>query len=151
EAGVGVLSGQFQQYNAVMATTDFTYTAGNAFLTGVVFKDFDANQFYSPTGEGYGNIAVKATNVTTQATFSTNTFSTGGYSLQLPAGTYDVTFGGGILRDTTFLEVTIGDQNVKLDVIDSTLLRPWSNPNDPLDVDGDGFVQSSDVITLIED
>ena len=155
EIGVGILSGVFTQgsknYNSVMITYDMAYSSGNAFLTGVVFNDYDFNQFYSPTGEGYGDISIRAYNTLTGELYETTSFSTGGYSLQVPAGTYNVTMGGTQLLDTTFLGVTIGSQNIKLDLIDSLDLRPWSNPLNQFDVNGDGNVEPHDVLLLIDE
>jgi uncharacterized protein YkwD len=155
EIGIGILTGEFRQdlrdYNSVMISADFAYRAGNPFLTGVVFDDLDQDNFYSPTGEGYKNIAIHAQNTTTGATYETFTFSTGGYTLQVPPGTYRVTYGGEQLADTTFLDVAVGTQNVKLDVIDSENLRPYSNPSNPLDVNHNGNVDVQDIGLLVDE
>jgi hypothetical protein len=155
EIGVGIVSGVFTQnfnnYNSVMVSTDFAYTAGNAFLTGVIYRDDDSNQFYSPTGEGYGNIEIRAWNTTTGVIYETTSFSTGGYTLQVPAGTYNLTMGGSNLLDTTFLGVAIGSQNVKVDLVDSPDLRPWSNPLNPFDANGNGTLEPHDVLVLIDE
>jgi uncharacterized protein YkwD len=156
EAGVGIVSGIFRDknntnYNAVMITTDFAYWAQNSFLTGVVYKDFDSNQFYTPNGEGYDSIAIRAINTATGATFETTTFGTGGYSLQVPPGKYDVSFGGGSLLSTIYLDVSIGTQNLKLDLIDSPSLRPWSNSQNRFDADINGFIEPHDVLVLIDE
>lgn len=155
EIGVGILTGTFLQnsrnYNSVMISADFAYRAGNAFLTGVVFEDLDLNNFYSPSGEGYDDIAIRAQNTTTGASYETFTFNTGGYSLQLPPGTYRVTYGGEQLLDTTFVDVVMGGQNVKLDLINSESLRPYSNTTEPLDVNRDGNVDVQDIGLLVDD
>src|SRR4051794_39294886 len=39
EVGAGYVTGRFQQYNAGMLTQDFAASAGNPFLTGVVYAD----------------------------------------------------------------------------------------------------------------
>lgn len=155
EIGIGILTGTFRQdfrdYNSVMISADFAYRAGDPFLTGVVFNDLDQDDFYTPNGEGYGNIAIHAQNIITGATYDTSTFATGGYSLQLPAGTYRVTFGGEQLLDTTYLDVAIGTQNIKLDVIDSDALRPYSNTANPLDVNVNGQVDVQDIGLLVDE
>jgi hypothetical protein len=155
EIGIGILTGTFQQdfrnYNSVMISADFAYRAGDSFLTGVVFDDLDLNNFYSPNGEGYGNLSIRAQNTTTGATYETFTFATGGYTLQLPPGTYRVTYGGEQLPDTTFLDVAIGSQNVKLDVIDSEELRPYSNVLNPIDVNRNGNVDVQDIGLLVDE
>ncbi len=35
EVGIGVISGEFRTFNAIMSTQDFAYRGGNSFLTGV--------------------------------------------------------------------------------------------------------------------
>ena len=39
EIGVGVVSGNFEGFNALMATQDFAYSATTSFLTGVAYTD----------------------------------------------------------------------------------------------------------------
>ena len=158
EIGIGIVSGVFTKdgsnYNAVMITTDFAYlrdSVPNPFLTGVIYRDDDSNQFYSPTGEGYGDIAIRAWNTTTGVLYETTSFSTGGYTLQVPAGTYNLTMGGSNLLNTTFLGVAIGSQNVKVDLVDSPDLRPWSNPLNPFDANGNGTLEPHDVLVLIDE
>ncbi len=155
EAGVGIVTGSFvngsKTYNAVMITTDFAYRAGNAFLTGVVYQDHDGNEFYSPDGEGYNNIAIRAVSPSTGAVYQTTSFGSGGYSLQIPAGTYDVTVGGGALLETTFLDLVMGTKNVKLDLVDSDQLRPWSNPANRFDTDRNGRIEPHDALVLIDE
>ena len=59
--------------------------------------------------------------------------------------------GGSNLLDTTFLGVAIGSQNVKVDLIDSSDLRPWSNPLNQFDANGNGTLEPHDVLVLIDD
>ena len=117
EIGTGVLDGEFSGYNAVMVTEDFAYSAGNSFLTGVIYNDllvYD-NDFYTP-GEGVGGVLITATRLSDSAEFTTTAWASGGYSLQLAAGDYDVTLSGGGLSGTVaYSDVTIASQNVKLD------------------------------------
>jgi len=49
------------------------------------------------------------------ATYSTTSWGAGGYQLQLPAGTYDVSISGGAFEGTYAAQVTIADENVMLD------------------------------------
>lgn len=116
EIGVGTLAGVFNGSNAVLATQDFAFQAGNPFLTGVVYDDTTvlADNFYTP-GEGLANVTVTAVKHG-GGTFTTNTYGSGGYSLQLAAGTYDVTFSGtGLASSYIISNVVVAGDNVKLD------------------------------------
>ena len=99
------------------------------FLTGVAFDDVDGNDFYS-VGEGLGGITVSADG--DNGSFTTTTGSSGGYSLRLDDGDYDVAVSGGRLGDRVYrYRVTVDGQNVKLDVrpdvdIAPGLFRPES-------------------------
>ena len=115
EIGAGVQTGSFQGYRAVMATEDFGYSGNGAFLTGVAYSDtVQADNFYTP-GEGLGGVTVTATPVSGGQAFSTTTFSTGGYSLRLNPGTYDVVASGGSVGTVRYSGVVIGSENVKKD------------------------------------
>lgn len=88
ESGVGILSDDFLDYDAVMLTQDFGATDDDLdFLLGVVFADQDNDAFYTP-GEGLGGalVTVEGGN----GSYSTYTTTSGGYQLALPAGIYDV-------------------------------------------------------------
>jgi Ca2+-binding RTX toxin-like protein len=100
EVGVGQVIGQFtdaaQTWNTSMVTEDFgtlTRAAGQPgqFLTGVVYRDADANNFYS-VGEGLGGISV----ATGLAGFTTET--AGNYSVL----TGPVSVGSGFQVSATF-------------------------------------------------
>jgi hypothetical protein len=140
EVGVGVVTGVFTNnstnYNAVMATQDFAFrtqtSGGNSFLTGVAFADtVTANDFYTP-GEGLGGVTITAVREGDNASFSTTTWSTGGYTLRLSPGTYDVTASGGQLT-TPILhnDVSIGSENVKRDFRPSATTDPTPPPPPP--------------------
>ena len=129
EVGIGILSGQFtsggQTYNAIMITQDFAYVLPAAFLTGVAYVDnVVADNFYTP-GEGRGGVTVTATRVSDNATFTTTTFSTGGYTLALEPGTYTVSAsGGGLVGTVTYNNVIIGSTNVKRDFVTAADVLP---------------------------
>jgi hypothetical protein len=73
------------------------------------------DNFYTP-GEGMGNVTVRA--VSTTATYTTITWDSGGYSLQVPAGVYAVTFSGGTLKHAyTFASVVVTTLNVEQDFL----------------------------------
>ena len=88
---------------------------GRTYLTGVVIEDGDGDDFYD-MGEGLGGVQVTAWDGTTA--FATETWASGGYTLELPRGTYDVLFEGGGLDAPIARRVVIDDRNVKLDVIE---------------------------------
>jgi hypothetical protein len=117
EVGVGAMAGTFKGYNALMITQDFAAQGGNPFITGVVFDDslVTADEFYTP-GEGMGKVTVRA--VSTTNIFTTTTWDSGGYSLQVPTGVYTVTFSGGTLKHAfTFASVVVTTLNVKQDFL----------------------------------
>jgi uncharacterized protein YkwD len=114
EIGVGVETGTFQGYNAVLTSQDFAMESGDSFLTGVAFVDTAKTHFYAP-GEGLGSITITATRQSDQAVFSTTTWSSGGYTLALPAGTYNITATGSGLGTVTVSNTVIGAENVEVD------------------------------------
>lgn len=98
---------------------------GNPFLLGVLYDDMDNDDFYSE-GEGKGGVNVTATE-NGGAVFNTTTWGSGGYQMQLPAGTYTVMFdGSGIDGVITVENVVVGGDNVKVDATadQAVLLQP---------------------------
>jgi Ca2+-binding RTX toxin-like protein len=136
EIGISVGSGLYTlsgtTFNSVLSTQDFGALSGtNPFLTGVVYTDLVNNDNFYTVGEGLGNITVTA--VGNAQTFTTQTMSAGGYSLQLAAGTYSVTFtgdfdGNGTQDTTAARSVTIGNRNVKEDFATDTYQPPTPVP-----------------------
>jgi hypothetical protein len=136
EIGPGIVLGNFQGYNAEMITEDFAYTTApgiDGFLTGVAYNDklVTEDSFYTP-GEGLGEVTITATRDSDGATFQTTTWSSGGYSLALPAGTYALTAAGGDLSPNLIVRfATIAHSNVKVDFTEDNLLSPvyrfWSD------------------------
>jgi len=114
ETGAGVRTGNFMGYNAVLTGNDFGAKAGNSFLTGVVITDtVAANNFYN-VGEGLSGVSVVVkSGATTVASTTSN--AAGGYQVQVPAGTYQVTFSGTGLASPITKSFTIGSLNVKVD------------------------------------
>lgn len=145
EVGVGIRAGVFSGYNAVMITQDFAYSGSSVFLTGVVYDDSRvlANNFYTP-GEGLGGVTISATRLTDQAVFSTTTWDSGGYTLALPVGIYNVTASGTALGGTYERgNVTITAQNVKIDFM-------CGNHQPVADLDMDGKVNFADYVLFSE-
>lgn len=96
-----------------VVTQDF----GNRFdyaaqLLGVVIEDADGDRFYD-MGEGLGGVKVTATG--SAGTFAATAWGAGGYQMELPEGSYTVTFSGGALIGTATYSVTMGTENAKLD------------------------------------
>ena len=114
EIGIGIGTGAFQGYNSVLTSQDFASESGNSFLTGVAYIDPGSTHFYQP-GQGLGDITITATRISDQASFSTTSWSSGGYTLALPAGAYTVTATGDGLGTQVANNVSIASQNVKLD------------------------------------
>ncbi len=121
EVGLGVLTGDFRGYNAAMVTQNFAKSGTDTFLTGVVYTDAVLDDDFYTIGEGLGGISVQAVRQSDGATAVTDTFGSGGYTLSLDPGTYDVTFSGGGLNGPINQTVTVGNTNVKLDLATDTL------------------------------
>lgn len=135
EVGVGVATGPWvvggKSWNALAGTQNFAAN-NNTYLTGVAYRDnVVVDQFYS-VGEGLGGVTVRATRVTDNAVFTTTTWASGGYSLALPAGTYNIQASGGGLASTIYYNaVTIGNQNVKRDFVYGQTADSEPNPSTP--------------------
>ena len=116
EVGVGQVLGTYQIYNASMVTQDFGIpSATGQFLTGVVFTDSDANNFYS-VGEGRGAVNVSYDNGLGGAG-TTATGTAGAYSQRVAAGTELVSFSGGGLASPVVLNATIAaGTNAEIDL-----------------------------------
>lgn len=117
EIGIGQVVGAYTTSSGTtypftsMLTQNFA-DGGRTYITGVVLDDKDNDQFYD-IGEGLGSIQVTATS--SGGSFSTQTWDAGGYSLNVTAGTYTVTFSGGNLSQTITKQVVVGNDNVKID------------------------------------
>ena len=113
--GVGYDYGSYLGYDGSTFVTEMFGNTGETYLTGVVIDDQDNDQFYD-IGEGQGDVRVTA--YAGDQAYATATWSSGGYTLALPPGTYRVVFEGGDLSQPYETEVTIGSENVKLDVLE---------------------------------
>jgi Ca2+-binding RTX toxin-like protein len=122
EIGLGFATGTYNlsgygPINAIAQTAD-TATSGQTFLTGVAYTDGVVKDNFYTIGEGLGGITITATDVSTKAVYTATTWSSGGYSLALPAGTYTVVgSGNGLNTSVLYNNVAIGSQNVKKDFI----------------------------------
>lgn len=113
--GAGYDYGDHWGYDGATFVTEKFGNDGETYLTGVVIDDEDGDDFYD-IGEGQGDVRITAFDGETA--YATATWAAGGYSLALPPGTYRVVFEGGELDQPYETEVTIGNENVKLDVIE---------------------------------
>ncbi len=102
-------------YNSVMITQDFAYSAASPgpFLVGVVYRDTAGTGFYG-VGEGAAGITVTPDNGTYYAVTSTS----GGYTVPLAGltGTLIVTFSGSPLTVPITRLVTLTGENLSLDL-----------------------------------
>lgn len=116
EVGISVITenNPATQVGPLVITQDFgaRYTQGNSYLLGVVYNDSNSNTSYN-AGEGLGGVNVLVTG--SAGTFNTTTMTAGGFQLQVPAGSYTVTFSGGNLASPITKSVTVGSANVKVD------------------------------------
>lgn len=123
EVGLGAEQGVFTSggtnYNAGMVTELFATSGTQSFLTGVAYKDTNADKFYS-IGEGLSGITFTA-----QAK-STTTALAGGYALGLTAGAA-VTVTGATPTKSFSATVDLSHGNVKLDVVNDTTFRSSAN------------------------
>lgn len=115
EVGLGYDEGSYNGWNGSTFVTEMFGDRGFSYLTGVVIEDGDSDDFYD-IGEGMGGVHITAWDGTTA--YATETWGSGGYALALPPGTYDVLFEGAGLGGPVTRTVVIGDDNVKLDVIE---------------------------------
>ncbi len=136
EIGVGILEGMFfaneTDYNAVMATQDFASSGDTVYLTGVAYDDINNDNFYEP-GEGSAGVTIVAVRQSDSQEFQVTNWDSGGYTLALEPGTYDITASGASLAEPiTVNDVVISDQNVKVDFITdlgSISGTVWNDPN----------------------
>ncbi|NER00164.1 MAG: hypothetical protein F6K30_26280, partial [Cyanothece sp. SIO2G6] len=124
EIGISNLAGRnYQGFNSVVVTTQNYGTQRNSdpFLTGVVFTDRVVNDNFYTIGEGLGGATIRVYDASgTSLIDSTVTYGSGGYQLQLAAGTYDITVvtdfdGDGEDEIASADDVVIGTDNVKVD------------------------------------
>lgn len=114
ELGIGQLQGMFfsegQNYLASMVTQNFARSGSSYFLTGVVYQDANANNFYD-VGEGLTGAVIS---VNGQAH---SVLSTGAFAIPLASGTYTLAIGGAALGESVHSTIQINSANRKLDVI----------------------------------
>ncbi len=145
EVGVGLIAGTPTTPPAngltvgpELVTQEFGWRQGSAYLTGTFYNDLAGTQSYQP-GEGLGGVTITATGTSGQGTYQTQTWASGGYSLQLPPGIYQVTATGGNLPSTQSKAIGIGQDNVGWDV--GLTGQPKADIPVPADYDGVGHAE----------
>ncbi|MDA0657739.1 MAG: FG-GAP-like repeat-containing protein [Planctomycetota bacterium] len=133
ELGTGVRFGVFVHqgvgYNASMVTENFGNRGGNFFITGVAYRDNLVNDDFYSLGEGSNGVTITATPVTGGDFYTVVTGASGGYGLQVPAGTYTVTATGGSVNGVlTMSQIVVGSANVKVDFDTSQVGTPVTPP-----------------------
>jgi hypothetical protein len=127
EVGIGLVSSSIIStgMGPLLVTQDFGAQSnlGNPFLLGNVYNDLNNDGFYEP-GEGLSGVNLAITGP--GGTFQTTSTPAGGYQIQLPAGTYQVTASGGGLATPLIKTVTIGSNNVQADFIGTQATGPAS-------------------------
>lgn len=114
ELGVGQKQGFFlsngNNYLSSMLAQNFARSGSSYYLTGVVYKDLNNNEFYD-VGEGLNGINISFNG----ATYSV--YATGAYSIPVSNGTYNLTITGDALGSAAFSSVQVNNANVKMDVL----------------------------------
>jgi uncharacterized protein YkwD len=125
QVGIGIVqggSGPYQNY----FTIDTASTANtNPFLTGCIYNDANHNGVYD-IGEALAGVTVAV-----QGGPTITDFASGGYSIQLAPGTYTVTYSGGGLPHAITETVTLGSQNVRLNITPATASAGTPPPSTP--------------------
>jgi hypothetical protein len=137
EVGIGVINGTNGTVGPQLVTQDFGRPDNAfAFITGVVYQDLNANNFYD-IGEGRSGIRV---DVAGSVNYAISTAS-GGYSVPITAnGVHNVSFtGGGYANFSTTANVLNG-ANVKVDY-KVTAVTYAADFNDDNKVDGADLAQ----------
>jgi hypothetical protein len=120
EVGVAILSesNPATSVGPLVVTQHFGSTSnfgGPFFLTGVAYRDPAGTGRYTlGSGIGGATVTVRAAG-TANVVGAATTFGGGGYTIQVPTGTYDVTFAADGVGSRTFAGVAVGFINVKLD------------------------------------
>lgn len=126
EVGIGITAGTDNQaqpgqpngtFDSLYIVQDYgTQSNQQPFITGVVYHDANANNFYDP-GEGISGVRVDVQG----SNFYAVTASSGGYSVPVAGnGTYNVTFSGGGVATAHRTAAVNGGRNLKVDYLAGT-------------------------------
>ncbi|MEN9870562.1 MAG: hypothetical protein RLZZ171_1550, partial [Cyanobacteriota bacterium] len=123
EIGLGNLTGDFDGYNSLMVTQNFATSGSNVFLTGVTYNDLVSEDEFYTIGEGLAEIKITAVRQSDNTSYSTLSMMAGGYQMALLAGTYDVSFSVNNQTIGNSTQITIGSENIKLDLNTDNILN----------------------------
>ncbi len=165
EIGVGVVRGAFTSgsgttyTNSVMGTENFAQSGSTVFLTGVAYTDGRVDDDFYTIGEALAGVAITAVRAGDGATYTTQTWTSGGYSLGLPTGTYTVTASGiGLGSAVTHGGVVVDARNVKRDFRPDMAVAPFATlVNGHLDIQGTpgrdavSITRSGSILTVSRD
>ncbi len=127
EVGIGLVSAPASPpVGPLLVTQDFgsRFNMGNPYLLGQVFNDLNQDGFFEP-GEELAGVNLSITG--TAGALSATSTAAGGYQLQVPAGTYQVTASGGGLAGSITQTVVVGTANVELDFTKPVVPAPVMN------------------------
>ncbi len=158
EIGIGILEQDAAQAEVgpLVVTQNFGRpVSATPWLMGVVYEDSNENGRYD-AGEGLAAIPVHV-QAADGAAYTAETMSAGGYQLNVPPGTYQVSIDlPGSQESMVVDQVVVAGSNVKVDFpvesVDgepSDPRSPWQNPEDPCDVNGDGVITPKDALLVI--
>jgi hypothetical protein len=113
EIGIGIRRG-----DVLKGTEDFGNRWDDAFITGVAYSDDVVQDNFYTIGEGSEGLMVMATANDGETVYTTTTGQSGGYSLQVPPGTYSVMAVRADLPVPIVVDdVVIGASNSKVDFV----------------------------------
>ncbi|HEX2971622.1 MAG TPA: CAP domain-containing protein [Tepidisphaeraceae bacterium] len=131
EAGISITlqNDSSKETGPLVVTQDFgvrdldskTNKATYSFITGVIYTDaVQQDRFYTP-GEGLSGVTVEVRRPGSGTLVAAGvTYASGGYSVRVADGTYDVVISGGDLGEgMTYRNVVVANNNVKLDSLSS--------------------------------
>jgi serralysin len=126
EIGIGSTVGLFtdstRTWNALMSTQNFAVKNNGTFITGVSYRDNVTNDNFYSVGEAETGRSVKLMSGATVLA-SGSTWTAGGYALKTAAtGAVEIVFSGGDLNGEKGAKFTLGDSNVKVDMVDSSTI-----------------------------
>ena len=115
---------------------------GNARIVGVIYSDQNGNGRFD-AGEGHDGASVRIQG--SGGTFNVTTWDTGGYQQEVPPGSYTVSVTGiGFANPVIAGSVTVGSENVKVDLDAITDIRGTIEGRIYDDRDTDGVLDASD-------
>ncbi len=150
DVGIGMRFGQFTAsgvtYNAAMVTQDFGRRNADTYLVGVVFSDTNQNGVYD-LHEGLADVSVEVGDRTT------TTNDSGGWEIQVPAGTHTIVVEGGSFGEAATSRVTVGKQNMEVDFLSG---QSWGIVNfddtpPPQGVEDQYFAEAEQLLTVSAD